>query len=106
MLFVFRGEAKDGEDYFQHFWPGVHAIADPTGDLFRFFGLFRASWSQLLGPRAMLAGWRAYRKGYRNGTPGNDTLGSPGLFIIENETIVWEHNFHHVGDHPDFCSLS
>ena len=105
MLFVFRGTPELGKEFFDHFWPEAKGIADPTGDLFRSFGLFRASWWRLLGPMVVLAAIRALWNGHRNGSPAPDTMRNPGLYIIEKEAIVWEHNFHHIGDHPNFASL-
>ncbi len=105
MLFVFLDEVKHGEDYFQHFWPGAKGIADRNGNLFDSFGLFRASWSKFLGLKPLLAGLRAYRQGHRNGKPGKEIMRSPGLYVIADKSIVWEHNFHHIGDHPDFENI-
>ncbi len=105
VLFVFRDEVKQGEDFFQYFWPGAKGIADPHGNLFDSFGLFGASWRKLMGIKALLAGWRAYRQGYRIGKPGKDVMRSPGLYVIQDKAIVWEHNFNHIGDHPNFKSI-
>lgn len=105
MLFVFRGTAEIGKEFFDHFWPQAKGVADPTGDLFRSFGLFRASWSRLIGPKVVWAAMKSLAKGNRNGFPQSDTMRNPGLYVIENEAIIWEHNFHHIGDHPDFDTL-
>ena len=105
VLFVFRDEVKVGDDFFQHFWPGAKGIADPNGNLFDSFGLVHASWSKLIGLQVLLAGWRAYRQGHRIGKPGKDVMGSPGLYVIQDQAIVWQHNFHHIGDHPDFKTI-
>ena len=105
MLFVFLDDAKQGEEFFQHFWPGAKGIADPNGKLFDTFGLFRASWGKLIGLWVMLAGWRAFRQGHRIGKPGKDIMRSPGLYVIADQAIVWEHNFSHIGDHPDFKAI-
>jgi len=28
-----------------------------------------------------------------------------GLFAIENERVIWHHDFRHAGDHPDFVTI-
>ena len=102
---MFRGTPEDGRDFFGHFWPEAKAISDPTGDLFRAFGLFRADWKSLIGPAVIWAGVRSYLRGNRNGPTRKDVMREPGLYVIENEIIVWEHDFHHIGDHPDFLKI-
>ena len=105
MLFVFRGDRDLGRDFFAHYWPEAKAVADPTGDLFRAFGLFRANWWSLMGPAVLVAGVRSFLRGNRGGKPQPDVLREPGLYVVENEAVVWEHNFHHIGDHPDFMKI-
>ena len=105
VLFVFRGTPEDGREFFAHFWPEAKAIADPTGDLFRTFGLFRASWKSLMGPAMLLAAARSWLRGNRNGAPKPDVMREPGLFVIQDEAVIWEHNFQHIGDNPDFAKI-
>lgn len=105
ILFVFRGTPADGREFFEHYWPEAKAIADPTGDLFQAFGLFRADWKRMFGPAVIVAAVRAVLHGNRFGTAKKDVMREPGLYLIENQAIVWEHNFHHIGDHPDFAKI-
>ena len=102
---MFRGTPEDGRSFFAHYWPEAKAVADPTGDLFRAFGLFRAELKSLMGPSVLMAAVRSFFHGNRGGAPKKDVMREPGLFVIEDQAIVWEHNFHHIGDHPDFAKI-
>jgi hypothetical protein len=39
------------------------------------------------------------------GPPDGDVWRMPGIFLVENQRIVWEHAFRHAGDHPDFARI-
>ena len=105
VIFVFRGKVQDGEDFFREFWPAAKAIADPTGDLFELFGLFRVKLWQIVGPAAIWGSIQSMLKGYRIGPIGTDPMRSPGLFVLRGDSILWSHEFSHVGDHPDFKTI-
>ncbi len=105
VLLVFRGKVEDGEAFFSEYWPQAKAIADPTGELFELFGLYKVSLRQLFGLRAIWAVFRSFWNGNRIGPVGTDPMRSPGLFVIRGESILWSHFFSHVGDHPDFRKI-
>ena len=44
----------------------------------------------------------AASKGHFQGMPVGDTKIMPGLIAVQGENIVWQHNYDHIGDHPDF----
>jgi hypothetical protein len=57
---------------------------------------------QLVGPGAVMAGGRALAKGNIQGQTIGDAAQMPGLMLVQDNCIVWQHQFHHVGDHPDW----
>ena len=88
-------------------WPDVPAISDPERALYLGFGLQRASLWSLLRPRAVLHGLRALAKGHGVGRPrGGDVMQMPGVFLVKDEDIVWEHPFSGgAGDLPVWRGL-
>ena len=88
-------------EFFTSRWPDARVIADPSKELFTAFGRRRGSLLQLFGPRVFAAAFRAWRRGHGVGKPSGDTLVMPGLFVVDGSTVLWEHPFRDVGDHPD-----
>ena len=60
---------------------------------------------QLLGPSVMACSLRAAAKGHFVGAPVGDVRQMPGLFYVKGDRVLWQHDFAHAGDHPDFESL-
>jgi hypothetical protein len=29
----------------------------------------------------------------------------PGIFLLKGENVIWQHDFKHTGDHPDFTKI-
>jgi hypothetical protein len=29
----------------------------------------------------------------------------PGVFLVEDGRVVWQHDYRHAGDHPDFAAI-
>jgi hypothetical protein len=86
-------------------WPEASAIADPEMRLYRLFGIERGTLGQLLSPGIVACGIRAVVKGNVGGRAIGDPQLMPGLFAIENERVIWRHDFRHAGDHPDFGAI-
>lgn len=105
VVIVYRGDLRSGQGFFAKAWPEVRAVADTTGEIFAAFGLKRSTMARLFGPAVFGAFFRAVRKGHGVGSAGADPLLEPGLFLVEEDEVVWRHDFRHVGDHPDFRRL-
>lgn len=102
ILFVFQGSVAQGRVYFSERWPEARAIADPRRRLYDAFGIQRGSVNKVLGFGAIRASTQAVLNGHAPRVPVGDPWLMPGLFLIHNDTIVWQHRFKHIGDHPDF----
>ncbi len=58
-----------------------------------------------MSPRPITGYIRAMFRGHFPGRPGGNLRVMPGLFLIRDGAIVWEHEFAHAGDHPDLADL-
>lgn len=105
IVFVHQGSVKEGEEFFSKHWPEAVAIADPELKLYRAFRIERGGFMQLFGPETLVRGLRGLAKGHGIGRPVGDPFLMPGLFFIRDNKIVWNHEFRHAGDHPDFSQL-
>ena len=105
VLFVFQGSTEDAGPIFEELWPEARGVSDMDLTLYHAFGLGRGNMKQMLGPRVWKRAWQARRKGYRQGKAVTDPWLMPGAFLIEDGEIVWEHDYAHAGDSPDFLAL-
>ena len=106
VLFFFQGVPIEGRAFLRRYWPGARAVSDPELFFYEAFGLQRGSLLQLFGPAVFRAGRRARGKGHENGSRSGDIFRMPGAFLVERERVVWQHQYRHAGDHPDFRSLT
>jgi hypothetical protein len=105
VLLFYQGSIEDGQAFFGRLWPEARAVSDATRTFYTAFGLRRGGWKKILGPKALACSVRAAVKGNFIGLPVGDTRVMPGLFLVRDETVVWQHDFAHVGDHPDFAAI-
>jgi hypothetical protein len=105
VVFVHQGSTEAGRELFERFWPEATAISDEALDLYKAFGIQRGSIKQLIGPEALLCGIKGLSKGYGIGVPSGDPTLMPGLFLIQEGQILWNHKYRHAGDLPDLKSL-
>ena len=106
ILLVYQGSVEDGREFFQRFWPEARAVSDTTKQFYQAFGLERASLKQMFGPEVVACGLRAAAKGSVAGTPVGDTRMMPGAFLVKDSEILWEHNYRHIADHPNFDMIA
>lgn len=106
MLFVFQGSVAQGKRYFSERWPEVRAIADPRRRLYGAFGIRRGSVNKVLGFGAIRASAQAALGGHSPRVPIGDPWLMPGMFVIHDTAVVWQHCFKHIGDHPDYEALA
>jgi hypothetical protein len=60
----------------------------------------------MFAPDVWACGMRATLKGGMVGRPAGDPWQMPGLFLVQGPGILWQHNFRHAGDHPDFATVA
>ncbi|PIO48254.1 MAG: hypothetical protein CMR00_05730 [[Chlorobium] sp. 445] len=104
-LFFYQGTLEDGHEFFPRLWRKARAIADLPKTFYNAFGLERGSLLQMFGPEVWACGVRAAAKGHFIGLPVGDPWTMPGLFYVQANQILWQHDFKHAGDHPDFEHL-
>jgi len=105
VVFIHQGTVEEGNTFFKKFWEEAPAISDPSKTFYSEFGVERGSFSELLSPSVVACSFRAMGKGNFVGKPIGDPLVMPGMFYVEGNSIVWTHNFKHIGDHPDYETL-
>jgi hypothetical protein len=59
----------------------------------------------MFGPTPFVRGVQAVLKGNMGGKFVGDIWMMPGVFVVKNKSIIWQHDFQHVGDHPDFANI-
>jgi len=59
----------------------------------------------MLTPIAWMRAAQTALKGNFVGKFIGDIWMMPGIFLVKNETIIWQHDFQHAGDHPDFTKI-
>jgi hypothetical protein len=106
VLLVHPGGVRDGDAFFEMFWPDARAIADPDRELYAGFGLARARLGQVFGPRAAAAAIRSVLRGNGVGKAVGGVRTMPGAFLFRGGRIEWRHEYRHAGDHPDLRAVS
>jgi hypothetical protein len=84
---------------------GIARIADPYCELYRSFGLGKAGFWELFGPRVWLRGLNALIRGCGVGTIAGDGLQMPGVFLFHQNTILQSQPAQSAADLPDLERL-
>ena len=105
LLFVYMGTADDGAAFFAKAWPEARAVSDPQLHFYRGFDLGCGSLTEVMGPGPTACTFRAISKGHVPGKPIGDPWQMPGMYLVQGNQVLWEHDFAHIGDHPDFAQL-
>jgi hypothetical protein len=80
---------------------GVARIADPYCELYRSFGLGKAGFWDLFGPRVWLRGIMALVRGCGVGQIAGDGLQMPGVFLFHRNQVVAAQPAQSAADLPD-----
>ena len=83
------------------------SLSDPSGVLYRRYGLGLGGFAELFGPVVWTRGFRAAvvdRHGV-GGLAGNG-FQMPGVFAVEDGSIVAAHKGSTAADRPDYCGLA
>jgi hypothetical protein len=105
ILIFAQGSLEQSKSFFLERWPEARAVADPRRRFYKAFGIGRGSLMQLASPGVWAAGARAVAKGHIQGQTVGDSAQMPGLMLVQNNCIVWQHRFRHAGDHPDWGQI-
>ncbi|MBI4853456.1 MAG: AhpC/TSA family protein [Acidobacteria bacterium] len=105
MLFFGQGSVLETKEFFDSFWPEARAVSDKEHIFYQSFGLKQATLSTMLTPIAWVRVAQTALKGNFVGKFVGDIWMMPGIFLIKNENIIWQHDFQHAGDHPDFAKI-
>ncbi|MFO1052549.1 MAG: hypothetical protein U1F36_10075 [Planctomycetota bacterium] len=86
-------------------WPDASAVCDPTRAFYAEFARRRARLGDLLSFGALRATLRALLRGHGIGRVVGDPRQMPGILVVQDRRILWDHPFAHAGDHPDFAAI-
>ena len=100
ILFFYQGTVSDGLEFFPSLWREAKAIADLPKVFYNGFGLERGGMKEMFGAEVWACGVRAALKGHFIGAPVGDPWVMPGMFLVHQHQILWQHHFKHAGDHP------
>ncbi len=96
-----RGE----ERRFIHEATSVARIADPWCELYRAFGLGKAGFFELFGPRVIFRGFMAIIRGCGVGPIAGDGLQMPGAFLFKKNRIIASQVAQSAADLPELQKL-
>jgi hypothetical protein len=105
VIFFFQGSPTEGKAFLRRDWPDVRAVADPHARFYEAFGVGRMSPLQMLRPGLWAAERRAKAKGLEGGARSGDIWRMPGIFLVRGDRVLWQHDFRHAGDAPDFAAI-
>lgn len=106
ILFFYQGTPEEGESFFRRLWPEARAVSDTARQYYNAFGIRRGGIREMFGPDVLACGVRATLKGNTIGAPTGDPWVMPGLFLVRGAQVLWQHDFRHAGDHPDFLRIA
>lgn len=84
---------------------GLARIADPYCELYRSFGLGKAGFWELFGPRVWVRGLIALIRGCGVGSIAGDGLQMPGVFLFHQNSIIAAQPAQSAADLPDLERL-
>ena len=102
VLFFSQASPTEGRAFLRRYWPVARVVSDPELRLYDGFGIKRGGPIKMFGPQVFRAKRRAEQAGYEMGERSGDIFRMPGVFLVEQDRILWKHAFKHAADHPDF----
>lgn len=105
VLFVSQAGTTEARAFVRRYWPEAQVVSDPKAVLYAAFGVGR-SILKSFAPGVFAARSRATGKGHEGGKVGGDIFRLPGAFLVRGNEILWQHEFKHSADHPDFARVT
>ncbi|MFW5691527.1 MAG: SelL-related redox protein [Chloroflexota bacterium] len=105
LLFFYQGTPEEGAVFFKRVWPEARAVSDIPKTYYNAFGIERGGLREMFGPVVWACGVRATLKGSFIGWKTGDPWTMPGMFAVQGDYVLWQHDFHHAGDHPDLATI-
>jgi hypothetical protein len=105
VVFFVQATEEESEAFFRDRWPEAPVVTDPERLFFTAFRRRRGRFGELLGPAVWAAAVRAALRGHGVGRPVGDPRILPGVFLVSGERILWEQDFRHIGQRPDYAEL-
>ena len=101
------GTQEQAIEFFGQFGPAdIRHVSDPKKQLYKAFGIRRAKALQVLGPRVISAGYKAYSEGFRQGATVGDPMQLSGAFLVHQGQVRAAHIAEFAGDEPDFSEIA
>ena len=103
VLFFSQASPTEGRAFLRRYWPTARVVSDPELKMYDAFGIKRGGPIKMFGPQVFRAKRRAQAAGYEMGDErSGDMFRMPGVFLVEEDRILWTHVFKHAADHPEF----
>ena len=100
------GRPEDGAAFFAEYWPEAQGLCDgPDLTIHKAFGLRRGTVSQMANVGVIACAVRAVAKGNIPGVPVGDPLQMPGWFYVKGDRVLWQRDYAHSGDSPNWVTL-
>ena len=101
-----QGSPDASRQFFARYWPEARAVSDEDRSFYTAFSL--KLWG--LGPFVHRGVWwrsaRILMKGYFTGRPHGDVRQMPGMYLVRDGRILWQHESRHIADRPDYRLLA
>jgi hypothetical protein len=104
-IFFYQGTVKDGQSFFDKYWPQARAIADLNQRFYKAFSVKSGGMKEMFGPDVWKCGLRAAAKGLIIGKPIGDPFTLTSTLLAQRNLILWNHQSTHAGDLPDLSKL-
>lgn len=105
VIFFYQGSVAQGQQFFERLWTDASYISDEPKYFYESFGLERGKASQIFGPPIWACGVRAALKGHLGGAVVGDAWQMPGIFLLQQDRILWKHYYRHAADHPKWRGI-
>jgi peroxiredoxin len=105
VLFISESGSTEARAFLRRYWPTAATISDSDKSLYSAFGVGKGSVWKMFGPGVFSSGLRAKTKGHQSGHVDGDIWRMPGVFLVAGDKILWQHEFRHAADHPDFARI-
>jgi len=105
LLFFYQGSVDEGDAFFNKLWAEARAASDEKKVFYNAFGIRRGGMKEMFGAEVWACGVRATLKGNMVGKATGDPWVMPGMFLVRGNHMLWQHDFRHAGDHPNFLAV-